>query len=260
MKSESGQESPPAWTQEGYRPPCSKYSLCFSVSLWGGGVLPVQGKYLPIRIDILPSKVGTPSTLVQGRYTPSKVGIPLLGVNRQTPVKTVPSPFLRNAGGKNIVGRDIIRTLHYRIRAYWNITKRDKINEKHNWNVSINQNKRKWKHDKQKIINHELQRRIWTGNPNTTCRQTRCKKTRKRLSVFTTLEMSQNAFFLPHFPRRDKPGWSWPPPHLCWRPSSNTTGLLPWNFIVNNYIFYNWTYSLHYNSLIHFGVRNITWN
>ena len=39
------QESPPAWTQEAYRPPCRKYSLCCFVSggwyphpvWWGGG-------------------------------------------------------------------------------------------------------------------------------------------------------------------------------------------------------------------------------
>ena len=39
------QESPPAWTQEAYRPPRSKCSLCWSVSWWGrGGGYPIQSK------------------------------------------------------------------------------------------------------------------------------------------------------------------------------------------------------------------------
>ena len=37
FETRSRQESPPAWTQEAYRPPHSKCLLCCSVSWWGGG-------------------------------------------------------------------------------------------------------------------------------------------------------------------------------------------------------------------------------
>ena len=46
-------ESPPAWTQEAYRPPCSK-------SLWGGGGVPtLAGVYLPWPGGYLPWVGGT---------------------------------------------------------------------------------------------------------------------------------------------------------------------------------------------------------
>ena len=63
------QESPPAWTQEAYRPP---RTLCYSVSGWGGvgfpSSLPLGGT--PTRVGTPPqSKVGPPPP-IQGRYLP----------------------------------------------------------------------------------------------------------------------------------------------------------------------------------------------
>ena len=74
--------------QEAYHPSRSKYSLWWGYLSWLG-VPPIGWK------------VGTPCWLegrhlphhLEGKYPPSR------NVNRQTPVKTVPSPFLRNAGG-----------------------------------------------------------------------------------------------------------------------------------------------------------------
>ena len=40
---------------------------------------------------------------IQGRYPLPKGGTNPLRVDRQTPVKTVPSQFLRNADGKNVL-------------------------------------------------------------------------------------------------------------------------------------------------------------
>ena len=59
------QESPPAWTQEAYRPPSSKYSLCWLVS-WRGGATSIQSQwgYPPSSLDkgVPPSSLngGTP--------------------------------------------------------------------------------------------------------------------------------------------------------------------------------------------------------
>ena len=61
------------------------------------------GTPLPVRKDgVSPGRSdgGTPSV----RWGPPQsdgVPLPPRNVNRQTPVKTVPSPFLRNAGGRN---------------------------------------------------------------------------------------------------------------------------------------------------------------
>ena len=67
------QESPSTWTQEAHRPPCSKCSLCWSVSWWGrkGGV-PIQswmGVPHPVFDRGIPSSLGqggTQSSLGQG--------------------------------------------------------------------------------------------------------------------------------------------------------------------------------------------------
>ena len=71
---ESKQESPPAWTQEAYRPPCSDYFCCPNwapprpdlaggVPWWGGGI-PWQGTPHPDRARggtlLLPPRQGTP--------------------------------------------------------------------------------------------------------------------------------------------------------------------------------------------------------
>ena len=98
------QESPPAWTQEAYRPPCSKYTLCCSswgypLPRFGWGVVPPS----PSR----PEKEYPPVRTGQG-YPPSgRMGVPSPGsqmginppsprnVNRHIPVKSVPSLILR---------------------------------------------------------------------------------------------------------------------------------------------------------------------
>ena len=90
------QESTPTWTQVAYRPWCSKYSLCCSVSLGEGegreGCTSIQGRCPP-------SKVGTPYP----GYPLSKVGTSFFKVgtprvdrhtDRQTRVKTLPSLVL----------------------------------------------------------------------------------------------------------------------------------------------------------------------
>ena len=52
------QESPPAWTQEAYRPPCSKYTLCWSGGGTPGGApcqggVPQVGPYLDLDGGVL---------------------------------------------------------------------------------------------------------------------------------------------------------------------------------------------------------------
>ena len=153
------QESPPAWTQEAYRPPCSEYSFCCPTRVryppWGGvpglrypprggtrtsvpppGGYPdfgtprggVPGLRYPLprggtRTSVPPrGGTWTPPGGVPGlRYPPGGVpglrypprgGYPDFGtprggypdpppVDRQTPVKTVPSRRTTYAGGKN---------------------------------------------------------------------------------------------------------------------------------------------------------------
>ena len=68
LQTPNQQESPPAWTQEAYRPPCSKYSLC--CPNW---VPPRQGTPHPAG----PGRVPPPSWTWQGTppagYPPSRV-------------------------------------------------------------------------------------------------------------------------------------------------------------------------------------------
>ena len=124
------QESPHAWTQEAYCPSCSKYSLCGHRSIMGGvphpwpGVPPcsdLAGGYptpgqgypgippiltslgvpwvLPGRdlepVEVLWDGDGVPPerTWDQLKYYGMEMGyLPPRGVDRQAPVKTVPSP------------------------------------------------------------------------------------------------------------------------------------------------------------------------
>ena len=66
------QESPPAWTQEAYRPPHSKCLLCCSV--WGGVPHPRVGVPQP-GVDgggVPPSRVGVPSQVLMVGGTPAR--------------------------------------------------------------------------------------------------------------------------------------------------------------------------------------------
>ena len=56
-KNKFQQESPPAWTQEAYRPPRSKYTVCCSD---GGGGYPLLGGLVPLPGGYLLRGVGTP--------------------------------------------------------------------------------------------------------------------------------------------------------------------------------------------------------
>ena len=77
------QESPPAWTQEAYRPPCSKYSLC--CPNW---VPPRPGVPPPVRV---PPGQGTPPARVPpGQGTPQ----PWYPPSQGTPPARVP-PLVR---------------------------------------------------------------------------------------------------------------------------------------------------------------------
>ena len=61
------QESPPAWTQEAYRPPHSKCSLCWlgtSASHGGGGTPSSHGRGLPHLVMV----GGVPHPVMVGRY------------------------------------------------------------------------------------------------------------------------------------------------------------------------------------------------
>ena len=63
------QESSPAWTQEAYRPPCSKWLLCCSVS-WQGGYphpVPIGGGVL---LPSSPYLGGAPSSSLNGGGVP----------------------------------------------------------------------------------------------------------------------------------------------------------------------------------------------
>ena len=56
------QESPPAWTQEAYRPPCSKYFLCCAILAEpppppAGGLTPPSWTWPP-RLDLTPPPTG----------------------------------------------------------------------------------------------------------------------------------------------------------------------------------------------------------
>ena len=102
-KDRNQQESPPAWTQEAYRPSCSKCSLC----RWGGGGYPIQlwwGGY-PIQswLGSIPSRPGwggypTPSSHGGGRY-PGTPWPGLDGGGVPHPVMGYPPHHLDLAGG-----------------------------------------------------------------------------------------------------------------------------------------------------------------
>ena len=82
------QESPPAWTQEAYHPPCSKYSLCCPnwvpppILTWGGYLtwVPPLARY-PLAGS--PQQSTPPSKVPPSRVPPGKV---------PPPPSRVPSP------------------------------------------------------------------------------------------------------------------------------------------------------------------------
>ena len=84
------QERPPAWTQEAYRPPCSKYSIC--CPNWVPSPCPdLAGGYLtwvpPCRVPpgrVPPSRVHPPAGYPTGRVPPWQ-GTPLAGPGRVPP-------------------------------------------------------------------------------------------------------------------------------------------------------------------------------
>ena len=115
------QESPPAWTQEAYRPPCSKYSLC--CPNWvpprpdlAGGVpwLGTPPGRVPLRQGTpwvgYPSPAGyPPAGLPPGRVSPGRVppaGYPLGRVppNRVPPGRVPPRQGTPQAGYPSLAG------------------------------------------------------------------------------------------------------------------------------------------------------------
>ena len=139
FKQEAKQGSPPAWTQEAYHPPCSKCSLCCSV--WGvphpdlirGGVYPSPGQgvpntnlsggypvlgYPPAGLGYPPAMTGVPPWKGPGTGAhppppPRNLGLEYLGVDRQTPVKTVPSHPSDASGNKHHSVRNYLSGLLY---------------------------------------------------------------------------------------------------------------------------------------------------
>ena len=75
MKIRLKQESPPAWTQEAYRPLRGKHMLCYP--RWEGGYLPWWGGGVP--------------TLVGGGTYPGGGGVPTLGWGGTYPRLGVPT-------------------------------------------------------------------------------------------------------------------------------------------------------------------------
>ena len=72
----NSQESPPAWTQEAYRPPCSKYSLCCSIfadppPLPAGldPPLPAGPDPPPCQLDLTPPPAAGPDPPTPGSWT-----------------------------------------------------------------------------------------------------------------------------------------------------------------------------------------------
>ena len=107
------QESPPAWTQEAYRPPRSKCSLCCSVGGGGGDpsrgqggypILTWLGKYSsPILTGGIPSWPGwrIPQSWLEGTPSwPGWGGYPILGYPNRTGVLLWPG--LVNPPGKDL--------------------------------------------------------------------------------------------------------------------------------------------------------------
>ena len=101
------QESPPAWTQEAYRPPCSHSN--FLVIAGGGGGPSRKNFFFPVWTCIKPNLLSKIFPFTKTRYPPPpppaenlRPGTPPppRNVNRQTPVKTVPSRHTTYAGGK----------------------------------------------------------------------------------------------------------------------------------------------------------------
>ena len=143
MNTNVQQESPPAWTEEAYRPPCSEYSFC--CPNWVpprpnrvGGYLPgtpQQGTpWVGYPLAGYPPGPGTPPVWYPPPAGPGRVPPQLphgiLGnvakhygiwvppwTDRQTRVKTLPSCRTTYAGGKNVIRistKSIISQVGYR--------------------------------------------------------------------------------------------------------------------------------------------------
>ena len=106
------QESPPAWTQEAYRPPCSEYSFCYPnwvpppILTWPGGYptwVPLAGYplagYIPDKVP--PSRVPLagypPAGYPLAEYPPSWPGrVPPSWIWLGTPPRCLPHGILGN--------------------------------------------------------------------------------------------------------------------------------------------------------------------
>ena len=82
-KKTNQQESPPAWTQEAYCPPCSKYSLCCPNWVPPLGRVPPPGRVLPW--------AGYPPSRVPPSRVPPGQGTPLPGYPPAGPGRVLPS-------------------------------------------------------------------------------------------------------------------------------------------------------------------------
>ena len=104
------QESPPAWTQEAYRPPCSEYSFC----------CPILAGPPPPRLDWPPGWTDPPHWTdppPAGLTPPPSWTDPPLWTDRQTRVKTLPSRRTTYAGGKYRSVHTVL-PIHHRVSVY----------------------------------------------------------------------------------------------------------------------------------------------
>ena len=87
-----GQESPPAWTQVAYRPPCSEYSFCCPTWVPPPGGYPDPPGGYPVRYLL----GGYPVRYPRGVRVPpqggTQTGTPLGGVPGQVPPRGLPRP------------------------------------------------------------------------------------------------------------------------------------------------------------------------
>ena len=103
--------------QEAYRTPRSKCSLFCSYLLTEGRGYPIQSLTVRRGYPFPSARWGTPigkdRVSLIGKDSPRQPdGVPPRNVNRQTLVKTVPSPFLWNAGGKKKITEEFIILIH----------------------------------------------------------------------------------------------------------------------------------------------------
>ena len=100
------QESPPAWTQEAYRPPCSEYSFCCPTRVPpppGGGGVPDPGTPPGGGVRVPPwgrgvPDPGTPRGGTWPGYPPGGLGTPPGGYLTRVPPRGVPDPGTPRGG------------------------------------------------------------------------------------------------------------------------------------------------------------------